>query len=35
MPRPTIPWAGFNLFRLAAVVFIAWALVAQFVALAE
>jgi hypothetical protein len=34
MPGPTLPWAGYNLFRLAAVVFMAWALVVQVVVLA-
>jgi hypothetical protein len=31
--RPTISWYFFNLFRLVAVVFMGWALAAQFIAL--
>jgi hypothetical protein len=34
-PRPNITWYLFNLLRLVAVVFMVWALVAQFVALAR
>lgn len=33
--RPSIGWYFYNLFRLVAVVFMIWALVAQFVALAR
>jgi hypothetical protein len=33
MPAPI--WFGLNLFRLAAVTFMAWALVAQFLSLVE
>lgn len=32
---PTVIWFGLNLFRLVAVTFMAWALVAQFMSLVE
>ncbi|ODO07431.1 hypothetical protein L198_01010 [Cryptococcus wingfieldii CBS 7118] len=35
MRLPGLPWAGFNLLRLVGVVFIIWAFVAQFIALAN
>ncbi|WVQ85580.1 hypothetical protein IAT38_007746 [Cryptococcus sp. DSM 104549] len=33
--RPGLPWIGFNLLRLTAVIFLVWALAAQFIALAN
>ncbi|ORX37423.1 hypothetical protein BD324DRAFT_681313 [Kockovaella imperatae] len=35
MHRPTLIWTSYNLFRLIALVFISWALVAQFIAVAS
>jgi hypothetical protein len=35
MRSPTTQWVALNLFRLTAVVFLVWALVAQFIMLAR
>ncbi|RXK36498.1 hypothetical protein M231_06219 [Tremella mesenterica] len=35
MARPTVSWIGYNFFRLTAVIFLTWAFVAQFLALAS